>query len=317
MSGVAYLFPGQGSQSVGMLSDVASEVAADFEEASSALGYDLWALVQEGPEEKLGQTEFTQPALLAASVALYRLARRRGAPAPQLVAGHSLGEYSALVAVGALSLADAAGLVQQRGRFMQSAVPLGQGGMAAVMKLPDAEVLKICKKISEGEGEEPSKQGLVQPANFNAPGQLVIAGETGALAAASEACQAAGARVLPLAVSAPFHTSLMKPAAEQMAEALRSASFSPPEAPIIQNVDASPQTDPEALRANLVTQMHSPVRWTETIQRAAAEGVKTLVECGPGKVLAGLAKRIDGSLKALGVNGAESLAATLRELGHG
>lgn len=309
MSGVAYLFPGQGSQSVGMLGDVKSEVAEDFEEASGTLGYDLWALVQEGPEEKLGQTEFTQPALLAASVALYRLARRRGAPAPQLVAGHSLGEYSALVAVGALSLADAAGLVQQRGRFMQSAVPLGQGGMAAVMKLPDAEVLKIC--------EEASSQGLVQPANFNAPGQLVIAGETRALAAASEACQAAGARVLPLAVSAPFHTRLMKPAAAQMAEALGAASFKAPEAPIIQNVDASPQTDPEALRANLVTQMHSPVRWTETIQRTAAEGVGTLVECGPGKVLAGLAKRIDGSLRALGVNGAESLAATLRALGHG
>lgn len=302
----AYLFPGQGSQEVGMVSDLASQVADCFKEASDALGYDLWALVQKGPAEKLAQTEFTQPALLTTSVALYRLARQEGAPAPTLVAGHSLGEYSALVAAGALSLADAAPLVQKRGQYMQAAVPLGQGGMAAVMKLADEDLVRICA--------ESCASGLVQAANFNAPGQVVIAGDLQALNRAVEACKAVGGRAVTLPVSAPFHSEMMKPAAAKMAAALEAVTWHTPEVPVMQNVDARPHTDPQQIKANLVTQMHSPVLWTASVTAMAKAGINRVIECGPGKVLAGLVRRIDSNLAIHNLNDAESLATTLEAL---
>ncbi|MGI9323267.1 MAG: ACP S-malonyltransferase [Pseudomonadales bacterium] len=306
MNKFAYVFPGQGSQEVGMLADVERLVADDFKAASEALGYDLWSLVQTGPAEKLGQTEFTQPALLTASTALFRLAREQGAPAPTLVAGHSLGEYSALVAADVLSLADAARLVQQRGQFMQTAVPLGEGGMAAVMKLDDADIERICT--------EASQQGLVQAANFNAPGQVVIAGDNKTLAAAVHACKEAGGRVMPLAVSAPFHSQLMQPAADKMAEALAAVTFNKPTVPVLQNVDASLHTDPDEIKNNLVAQMHSPVLWTASVMAMAKEGIDTVIECGPGKVLAGLIRRTDANLTSHNINDAQSLSTTVEAL---
>ncbi|XOV88730.1 MAG: ACP S-malonyltransferase [Pseudomonadota bacterium] len=308
----AYIFPGQGSQSVGMLADMAQEfscVSATFSEASTALGYDLWSLVQEGPDTKLNQTEFTQPALLAASVALYRVLQEQGARSPDVVAGHSLGEYSALVAAGALAFADAVVLVRQRGQFMQSAVPIGQGGMAAVLGLSDEQVEEICAAASHDK--------VVQAANFNAPGQVVIAGENSALAAAIEACKAAGAkRAMPLAVSAPFHSALMKPAAEKMAAVLADVHIAEPAIPIIQNVDADYESSPDAIRENLVAQMYSAVLWTNTVKRMVSDGVVMAVECGPGKVLSGLGKRIEKSLVTLNVDSVESLGTAMSELGQ-
>ena len=286
MTKLAYLFPGQGSQEVTMLSELASEVVELFTEASAILGYDLWQLVQEGPPEQLNQTEFTQPALLTASLALYRLARARGAPAPDLVAGHSLGEYSALVAAGALSFPDAVALVQQRGQCMQSAMPLGAGGMAAVLGLTDLQVEDACAQAAQGE--------VIQIANYNSPAQVVMAGQQAALERAIAACQAAGARrVLLLPVSAPFHTELMRPAADLMAAALDRVQFKAPEIPIIQNVNAQLETDPEQIKDNLVAQIYGAVRWTDTIQKMLAEGVDTFIESGPGRVLSGLIRRID------------------------
>ena len=286
MTKLAYLFPGQGSQEVTMLSELASEVVELFTEASAILGYDLWQLVQEGPPEQLNQTEFTQPALLTASLALYRLARARGAPAPDLVAGHSLGEYSALVAAGALSFPDAVALVQQRGQYMQSAMPLGAGGMAAVLGLTDLQVEDACAQAAQGE--------VIQIANYNSPAQVVMAGQQAALERAIAACQAAGARrVLLLPVSAPFHTELMRPAADLMAAALDRVQFKAPEIPIIQNVNAQLETDPEQIKDNLVAQIYGAVRWTDTIQKMLAEGVDTFIESGPGRVLSGLIRRID------------------------
>ena len=286
MTKLAYLFPGQGSQEVTMLSELASEVVELFTEASAILGYDLWQLVQEGPPEQLNQTEFTQPALLTASLALYRLALARGARAPDLVAGHSLGEYSALVAAGALSFPDAVALVQQRGQFMQSAMPLGAGGMAAVLGLTDLQVEAACAQAAQGE--------VIQIANYNSPAQVVMAGQQAALERAIAACQAAGARrVLLLPVSAPFHTELMRPAADLMSAALDRVQFKAPEIPIIQNVNAQLETDPEQIKHNLVAQIYGAVRWTDTIQKMLAEGVDTFIESGPGKVLSGLIRRID------------------------
>ncbi len=297
-----YVFPGQGSQEIGMLADAEAEVKDLVSEASDALGYDLWQLIQEGPEDKLNQTEFTQPALLTASYAFFKLAQEAGAPAPDIVAGHSLGEYSALVAAEVLAFADAVKLVQQRGQFMQSAVPVGQGGMAAVMGLDDDAVRSICDDVS---GET-----VVQAVNFNAPGQVVIAGANEALNAAIDACKEAGAkRAIALAVSAPFHSSTMQPAAEKMREALSVVTFNAPSVPVMQNVDASIHQDPDAIRENLVTQMYSAVLWTDTIQNIAAGGVDTLIECGPGKVLTGLARRIDKSLSGHNVNSLDAAKA--------
>ncbi|MGK0339037.1 MAG: [acyl-carrier-protein] S-malonyltransferase [Candidatus Azotimanducaceae bacterium] len=312
MGKLAYVFPGQGSQSVGMLSDLATEqvlIEETFAEASEALGYDLWKLIQSGPEDKLNQTEFTQPALLSASVAIWRVAVALGATRPDVVAGHSLGEYSALVAAGSLQFTDAVKLVQQRGQFMQTAVPIGQGGMAAVLGLEDEVVREVCAKCSSG-------TELVQAANYNAPGQVVIAGSNAALELAIEALKDAGAkRAIPLAVSAPFHSALMRPAAEKMAVVLADITISIPTIHILQNVDAVYHSSADAIRSNLVAQMYSAVMWTETTKRMALDGVSTIVECGPGKVLTGLNKRIDKSIDGYVINSVESLASTLESLG--
>jgi [acyl-carrier-protein] S-malonyltransferase len=311
MTKTAFVFPGQGSQSVGMLADVAAAeplVGEAFAEASAVLDYDLWELVQSGPEDQLNRTEFTQPALLTASVALWRVALARGAGKPDVVAGHSLGEYSALVAAEVLGLADAAVLVQKRGQFMQTAVPLGKGGMAAILGLEDDQVKGICAEASD--------EGLVvQAVNFNAPGQVVIAGDNAALELAIEACKVAGAkRAMPLSVSAPFHSELMKPAADKMAEELAKVEFAEPAIDVIQNVDADYENQPDAIRENLVKQMYSAVLWTATIQRMARDGVTRIVECGPGKVLAGLNRRIDKSLDCWNLGDLDSLEKTVAEL---
>ena len=311
MPKLAFVFPGQGSQAVGMLSDLAEAfnvVTETFAEASDALGYDLWQLVQSGPEDQLNQTEFTQPALLAASIATWRVCQEKGTPAPDVVAGHSLGEYSALVAADSLQFADAVKLVQQRGQFMQTAVPVGQGGMAAVLGLDDDKVIEICQAAS-------SDSEWVQAANFNAPGQVVIAGSNQALETAIEQLKEAGAkRAMPLSVSAPFHSELMKPAAEKMAETLANVTINEPKIALIQNVDAKEQSDPVMIRNNLVTQMSGAVLWTGTMSKMAEDGVETVVECGPGKVLSGLNKRIDKRLGSLNVNSVESLDKTLEAL---
>lgn len=307
MSRLAYVFPGQGSQEVGMLSSAGKEVADLFAEASSVLGYDLWDLVSNGPREKLNQTEFTQPALLTASVALYRMAEAAGCRTPDVVAGHSLGEYSALVVADALDFADAVSLVRKRGRFMQTAVPVGEGGMAAILGLDDEKIGEICESVS---GDQ-----IVQAANFNAPGQVVIAGETAALEKAIGACKKAGAkRAMPLAVSAPFHSELMQPAAENMSDVLEEVSFREPRIPVMQNVDAAVHSDPAEIRDNLVKQMCAAVLWTETVQNMASDGVTILVECGPGKVLSGLTRRIDKSLTSHNINSLETCESTREAL---
>ena len=312
MSKLAFVFPGQGSQEVGMLQDVyetGNVVSQTFDEASEALGYDLWALVKNGPVEQLNQTEFTQPALLTASIALWRLAHEQTVPTIDVVAGHSLGEYSALVAAEVISFADAAKLVQKRGQFMQTAVPLGEGGMAAILGLDDEQVTDLCKSVS-------AQGGVVQAANFNANGQVVIAGDNAALERAIEACKTAGAkRAMPLAVSAPFHSALMQPAAEKLALELAAVEFSAPKIKVVQNVNAEACGDPTQIRKNLVAQMYSAVQWTNTIQLMAGDGIQTVVECGPGKVLAGLNRRIEKSLVSLSLNSAAGLEKTLAELG--
>lgn len=319
MSKMAFVFPGQGSQSVGMLEElIASEslVKATFSEASAVLGYDLEELVLSGPEERLNQTEFTQPALLAASIGLWRLAISKGASKPDMVAGHSLGEYSALVAAGVVEFSDAVTLVQKRGQFMQSAVPLGKGGMAAILGLEDEQVIKICLDCSDSNSESDSESdSIVQAANFNSPGQVVIAGQMDALNSAIEQCKEAGAkRAMALTVSAPFHSRLMLPAADKMREELAKIIFSSPEIPVIQNVHASYEADPDKIRDNLVKQMSEAVLWTGTIEHMAADGVSKIVECGPGKVLAGLNRRIDKSLVSYGINDLQSLEKTLADI---
>ncbi|MEX1222648.1 MAG: ACP S-malonyltransferase [Idiomarina sp.] len=284
----AYLFPGQGSQSVGMLADVANEFSSieqRYKEASEALGFDLWKLVQRGPDEELNQTHNTQPALLTASVALYDVAKEQGLVTPKFMAGHSLGEYSALVAAGALNFADAVKLVALRGEYMQQAVPAGKGAMAAVIGLDDDKVAKACKDAAEGQ--------IVAPVNYNSPGQVVIAGEKLAVERAAEACRQAGAkRVLPLPVSVPSHCELMRPAAEQLQEALAKVELKQPQTPVINNVDVTNADSVDAIRDALVRQLYSPVRWTETINYLAQQGVAQAYEVGPGKVLSGLNKRI-------------------------
>ena len=310
MTKTAFVFPGQGSQSVGMLADLAADfdvVGQTFAEASERLGYDLWDLTQSGPEDKLNQTEFTQPALVAASIAVWRVASSRGARTPDIVAGHSLGEYAALVVAGALDFGDAVALVRSRGQFMQTAVPVGEGGMAAILGLEDEQVKAICA--------EASGDAVVQAANFNAPGQVVIAGATSALEAAIEACKAAGAkRAMPLPVSAPFHSELMRPAAENMATALADVEIRRPEVPVIQNVHARVEADPEKIRENLVAQMYSAVLWTDTVRSMAADGVTGAVECGPGKVLSGLIKRIDKSIDTVAIGDAAGMESAASEL---
>ena len=307
MAATAFVFPGQGSQAVGMLADVGDQAVLQqaYAEASGRLGYDLWALTQQGPEEQLTQTEFTQPAILTASIALWRLAREGGAADPQAVAGHSLGEYSALVAAGVLTLGDAAYIVQQRGRFMQAAVPVGVGSMAAILGLEDAQIEGICKEVS-------TEAAVAQPANYNAPGQLVIAGHAAGVEKAVEACKAAGAkRAAQLAVSAPFHSSLMAPAAQDLKPVLESVEFSAPHFKVVQNVDAQFCADPDTIRANLIRQVDSAVLWSQIVRSLQNDGIERMVECGPGKVLTGLNRRIDREIESLNIGDAGSLDASL------
>ncbi|QSP93488.1 ACP S-malonyltransferase [Marinobacter salinisoli] len=302
----AFIFPGQGSQSVGMLSDAAAwpVVTETFAEASSALGFDLWQVCQNGPAEELNQTTVTQPALLTASVALWRQWCQAGGPRPDLVAGHSLGEYSALVVAESLGFAEAVKLVRLRGELMQGAVPAGEGKMAAILGLEDQDVIAACEGAAQGD--------VVSAVNFNAPGQVVVAGSAAAVDRAIDACREKGARkAMPLPVSVPSHCALMKDAAEQLAEALEGVSFNDAVIPVVQNVHAAPETDAAALRANLVKQLYSPVLWTDSVRRLVQEGVTVAAECGTGKVLAGLAKRIDRSLAVHGLENPEAFDGAL------
>ncbi len=307
---LALLFPGQGSQSVGMLADLSGawpQVGETFAEASDALGYDLWKLVQEGPAETLNQTDKTQPAMLAAGVATFRVWQAAGGPDATFMAGHSLGEYSALVCAGALEFADAVKLVEKRGQLMQSAVPAGEGAMAAILGLSDDDVRAACEAGAQGE--------VVEAVNFNSPGQVVIAGQRTAVERVVEIAKEKGAkRALLLPVSVPSHCALMKPAAEQLAAALEEVKLSAPKVPVIHNVDVSTHDDVAAIRRALVEQLHNPVRWVETIEALKARGIGKVVECGPGKVLAGLNKRIDRSMTALPVFDTASLEKALEAL---
>lgn len=287
----AFFFPGQGSQAVGMLGDMIGNealVTSTFFEASEVLGYDLLDLIANGPDEELNRTEKTQPAILAASVALWRLWQERQGAMPDFFAGHSLGEYSALVAANVISFKDAVKLVETRGRLMQSAVPMGEGAMAAIIGLEDADVIAACAT---------SGSEVCEAVNFNAPGQVVIAGTAKGVDIAMAAAKEKGAkRALPLSVSAPSHCALMRPAAEQLATELSMIDWQEPSRPIIQNVDALAHSDVEMLRTNLVEQLYRPVQWVKSVQFAAQEGVVWAAECGPGKVLSGLVKRIDKSI---------------------
>ncbi|ORM82826.1 [acyl-carrier-protein] S-malonyltransferase [Pantoea deleyi] len=307
MTQFAFVFPGQGSQTVGMLTELAARyplVEETFREASDALGYDLWQLVSQGPAEELNKTWQTQPALLAASVAIYRIWQQQGGEQPRLMAGHSLGEYSALVCAGVINFADAVKLVELRGKLMQEAVPEGTGAMQAIIGLDDAAIRKACEESAQGQ--------VVSPVNFNSPGQVVIAGNKEAVERAGAACKAAGAkRALPLPVSVPSHCALMKPAADKLAVALESITFNAPAVPVINNVDVKVETDAAAIRHALVRQLYSPVRWTESVEAMAAQGVTQLLEMGPGKVLTGLTKRIVDTLTAAAVNDTASLSAAL------
>ncbi|CAI2133581.1 MULTISPECIES: ACP S-malonyltransferase [Serratia] len=309
MTQTAFVFPGQGSQTVGMLADLAAQfpiVEQTFSDASAALGYDLWQLVQTGPAEELNKTWQTQPALLAASVAIFRVWQQQGGNMPVMMAGHSLGEYSALVCAGVLDFAAAIRLVELRGKLMQEAVPEGTGAMYAIIGLDNDSIAKACEESAQGQ--------VVSPVNFNSPGQVVIAGNKEAVERAGAACKAAGAkRALPLPVSVPSHCALMKPAADKLAVALQDITFNAPLVPVVNNVDVRAETAPEAIRSALVRQLYSPVRWTESVEFMAAEGVTLLLEVGPGKVLTGLTKRIVDTLTAAAVNDTASLSAALEQ----
>ncbi|QIA62876.1 ACP S-malonyltransferase [Vibrio astriarenae] len=305
MSNFAIVFPGQGSQAVGMLAELGEQydmVKKTFAEASEALGYDLWALVQNGPAEDLNQTFRTQPALLASSVAIWRVWQELGLEQPANLAGHSLGEYSALVCAGVIDFKEAIKLVELRGQLMQEAVPAGVGAMYAIIGLADDAIAKACEEAAQGE--------VVSPVNFNSPGQVVIAGNKAAVERAGALCKEAGAkRALPLPVSVPSHCALMKPAADKLAVALESIEFNTPVLPVINNVDVVAETDPAKIKDALVRQLHSPVRWTEGVELMSEQGVEKLLELGPGKVLTGLTKRIVKSLTAAAVNDVASLDA--------
>ena len=287
----AFVFPGQGSQAVGMLNGFADNqtVRDTVAEASDALGFDLWQMIAEGPKESLDLTTNTQPVMLSASVAFYRAWLAAGGKKPSLVAGHSLGEFSALVASGVIDFKDAVKLVRFRAEAMQEAVPVGQGGMAAILGLSDEDVIAACAEAAQGE--------IVEPANFNAPSQLVIAGHKDAVARACEIAKAKGAkRALVLSVSAPFHSSLLTPASDRLRDYLANLTFSAPQIPLINNVDVAIVSEPEAIKDSLVRQAASPVRWVETINKMADMGITQTIECGPGRVLAGLSKRINDSV---------------------
>ena len=306
---LAFVFPGQGSQTVGMLSDFADNdvVQQTFTEASDALGYNLWQLVAEGPVEKLNQTNFTQPALLTASVALWRLWASQSDIKPAVLAGHSLGEYSALVCAGVISLAEGVKLVEKRGEFMQTSVPAGVGAMAAIIGLDDQTIIDSCAKAQNDE--------IVAAVNFNSPGQVVIAGHKAAVERAGVLCKEAGAkRVLPLPVSVPSHCALMKNAADKLAETFNNITFNTPQIPVVNNVDVVAETDVAAIKLALIKQLYSPVRWTESIEKLSAMGVSLVVEAGPGKVLQGLIKRIDKSITSVSVNDQAALTKALETI---
>ncbi|WP_312586067.1 ACP S-malonyltransferase [Atlantibacter sp.] len=309
MTQFAFVFPGQGSQAVGMLADMAAQypiVEETFAEASAVLGYDLWALVQQGPAEELNKTWQTQPALLTASVALWRVWQQEGGKAPAMMAGHSLGEYSALVCAGVIAFSDAVRLVELRGKLMQDAVPEGTGAMSAIIGLDDESIAKACEESAQGQ--------VVSPVNFNSPGQVVIAGNKEAVERAGAACKAAGAkRALPLPVSVPSHCALMKPAAEKLAVELQNITFNAPTIPVVNNVDVACATDPDEIRNALVRQLYSPVQWTKSVELMASRDITHLYEVGPGKVLTGLTKRIVDSLTASAINEPASLAAALEQ----
>lgn len=305
-SSLAFVFPGQGSQKVGMLSDIAEQyplIGETFAEASHVLDYDLWGLIQNGEQEQLNLTERTQPILLTASVALWRVWQQQGGAQAASLAGHSLGEFSALVCAGSLQFADAVDLVKCRGQYMQTAVPVGEGAMAAVLGLDDAVIEDICRQTG------------AEAVNYNSPGQVVIAGKAGAVEQAIEQLKEAGAkRAMPLPVSAPFHTSLMRPAGDQLEQKLQSIDVSAPLIPVIHNVHAETESDPVKIKQLLVRQIYSPVKWTSCVQAMVAGGIDKTLECGPGKVLSGLSKRIDRSLTSLYIETPDSFNAALADL---
>jgi len=306
---LAFVFPGQGSQSVGMLAELAAvhpEVKATFDEASQGAGVDLWALSQQGPEEDLNRTENTQPALLAASVAVWRVWQKLGGVQPAQLSGHSLGEYSALVCAGALSLHDAAALVAERGRLMQSAVPPGVGAMAAILGGDDAQIAAVCEEVAQGQ--------VVSPANFNSPGQLVIAGNTEAVdRALAKLAEQGVKKAIKLAVSVPSHCALMRDAADRLGERMASIQWSLPSIPVVQNAEARSYGTVEDIRGALQRQLYMPVRWTECVQALVAGGAMRVAEAGPGKVLAGLIKRIDKSVEARAIGTPAELDAARAE----
>ena len=308
---LAFVFPGQGSQSVGMMTALAAEypvVKQTFAEASQALSYDLWEIAETGPDAELNRTEVTQPAMLAAGVATWRAWLASHGPRPRYMAGHSLGEYTALVCAEAINFSDAVKLVAERGRFMQQAVPAGQGGMAAILGLEDDAVRRLCVQAGQGE--------VLEAVNFNSPGQVVIAGTAAAVARAVAQSKAAGARrAVLLPVSVPAHCRLMRPAARQMAERLKQVDVRRPNVPVIHNAHVQPESDPQAIRNALVSQVESPVRWVETIRQMAAKGVTHLVECGPGKVLTGLNKRIVKTIETWPVFDPATLREALNAVG--
>ena len=306
---LAFVFPGQGSQSEGMLSALAtefSEVEATFREASEVLGYDLWDIVQNGPADKLNSTDITQPAMLAAGVAVWRVWQAKGGAQPTVLAGHSLGEYTALVCGGSLAFTDAIKLVAERGRLMQEAVPAGTGAMAAVLGLEDDVVRQVCSDAAAGE--------VLEAVNFNSPGQVVVAGNKAAVERLVDLAKERGAkRALLLPVSVPSHCALMQPAADQLASVLKEVAIQAPTIPVLNNADVASPSDPDAIRDALVRQLYSPVRWVETIQKMNSDGVDRLIECGPGKVLVGLNKRIERKMAAQAMFDPDSLSAALAE----
>ncbi len=306
MNQIAYVFPGQGSQSVGMMTawdDHQSLVSEVFTEAADALGYDLWKIVKEGPEGALNQTEVTQPAMLCSGVASWRVAQAADLPPASMMAGHSLGEYTALVCSGSMELASAVHLVAERGRLMQAAVPENTGAMAAIIGLDDDHVVKACEAVYDG---------VVEAVNFNAPGQVVIAGDKAAVEKAmAEAKELGAKRALPLPVSVPSHCSLMKGAARQLAEELEKVSLQMPQIPVVHNQNAAVAESVEEIRERLQMQLYQPVKWVASVQYMQRRGISTLIECGPGKVLTGLARRIERSMRAFAIYDADSLDTAL------
>lgn len=304
---LAFVFPGQGSQSIGMMDGLAQAsplVEQTYSQATAALGYDLWQVVAAGPEDKLNSTDVTQPAMLAAGVATWRVWQEQGGEAPAVMAGHSLGEYTALVCAGAIAFEDAVKLVAARGRYMQEAVPKGVGAMAAILGLDDAAVIAVCEEAAQSE--------IVQAVNFNSPGQVVVAGNKAAVERAADIAKQKGAkRAVILPVSVPSHCALMKPAADKLAADLRNITINTPDIQVINNVDVSSPTDADGIRDALARQLYQPVRWVESVQTMIASGVDRMIEGGPGKVLIGLNKRIDKTISHSSITDAESLSACL------